>query len=128
MERRNELMDSFLEFYTSKSTSFASFFVGSLFGLFTILSLLRDIALSSISFWLFTISYVIVVGFGGYCMLRWGYYAMLAEKVTREIDQMMKDPLHQPFPPKENFKKWFFGFFHPVRSRLLRVLFLESFT
>lgn len=56
-------------------------------------------------------------------MLKWGYYAMLAEKVIREIDQMMKDPTHQPFPPKENFIKWLSGLSHPVRSGLLKVLF-----
>ncbi len=121
MEKRNELIDSLLKFYTSKSISFASFLVGCIFGLFTVLSLLDRAIRFSTAFLILTALYWILFCFGGYCVLKYGYYAFLGEKTVREIDQMVKDPLYQPSLPRENFWRWFSSFSHPMRSGLTKV-------
>ncbi len=126
MERKVELIDSFLEFYTNKSISFASFLVGSMFGLFTLLSLLRNTIQFPKSFLLLTISYVIMVGFGVYCMLKWGYYAMLASKTKEQVNLMIRDPLYRPYLFIESFTKWLSGIFHPIKSRLWKIYIFEG--
>jgi len=121
MERRNELIDSLLNFYTSKYISFASFLVGCIFSLFTILLLLDKAIIYSTAFLILTALYWVLFCFGGYCVLKYGYYAFLAEKTVREIDKMVKDPLYQPSIPRENFWRWFSSFSNPMRSGLMKV-------
>ena len=89
-----QIWSSLLQFYSDRAISHASFLVASIFGLFTVLSLMTNASIELLSLiWLtLTCVYWFLWTFGLYALLNFGYYAIVAQVVKDTINRNGGNP------------------------------------
>jgi len=74
-----------LAFFSDRAVAFASFLVASIFGVFTLLSLIER------NFWfLYLIPYIPLTLVGDHCLKRFKYYAAISDKIREVISRYSK--------------------------------------
>ncbi len=99
------------DFYSKRAIAHASFLVASIFGLFTILSILRGMMNEpwNLARTFLVVSYWGVWAFGAYSFLNFGYYASLSHDALLKIARDQNDSLIKDSTAKHQIPvKWFF--------------------
>lgn len=78
------------DFHNKRANAFASLFVASMFGLFTLLSLMERIVDLTSPLILLILCYLTVFGFGLYSLLNFSYYATVAQIAKWQIKDVQK--------------------------------------
>lgn len=87
LNRKISALSAALDFHSDRATAHASFFVASIFGLFTTLSLYPYaskvwlMGLLAVSFWF-------IWGFGAYSLYNFGRFAAIAQGILSKIREM----------------------------------------
>lgn len=74
--------EALLDFYSDRAVAHASFFLASLFGLFTVLAITQN---AQVNKWLWLIPYFLLFSLGVYTYSNFCYYAVLADSIRRNI-------------------------------------------
>jgi len=89
-ENKISELSALLEFYSNRATAHASYFVAFVFGLFTIFGLAQNVAnIYEQRITLLILSWVVWLS-GYYCLLNFGFYSFLAERIKNAIGGDMR--------------------------------------
>jgi hypothetical protein len=98
-----------VDFYSNRAVAHASFFIASIFGLITFSAIIQQLEGKNIA-WFSTVLFLGFSYVGYYTLIRFGYYAILAEELTKvglkrdEILSKVRDPkVPDPKDKKSNF-------------------------
>lgn len=110
-----EPLSAFLDFYSDRATAHASFLVAAVFGLFSVLYLIKGESL--ITKVILSVIYWILWSGGYFSLFNFNHYAMKAHDIKRMISQ--KQPLLRPLEEHFEQEREETGLYSSIRSKIL---------